>query len=45
MEIKQIQSASKKKNLGFALISFKNKDCVYETIDEIDLVKQNLMQD
>lgn len=39
VEIKQIQSSSKKKNLGFAFISFKNKDCVYETIDEIDLVK------
>lgn len=39
VEIKMIQHASKKKNLGFAFISFKNKDCVYETIDEIDLVK------
>jgi RNA recognition motif-containing protein len=44
-EIKKIQHASKKKNLGFAFVSFKSKECVYETIEEIDLVKQNLMRD
>lgn len=43
--IKRIQHDSKKKNLGFAFVSFKNKDCVFETIDEIELVRQNLMTD
>jgi len=37
--------ASRKNNLGFAFISFKSKDCVIDTIDEIELVKQNLMSD
>lgn len=44
-KIKQIQQECKKQNLGFAFISFKNKDCVLETIDEIELVRQNLMSD
>jgi hypothetical protein len=44
-QISDIQAQSKKKNLGFAFISFKEKDCVVETLEEIELVKQNLMND
>jgi len=44
-QIREIQASSKKNNLGFAIISFKSKDCVTDTIEEIDLVKQNLMND
>ena len=31
--------------LGLAFISFKEKDCVVETMDEIELVKQKLVKD
>ena len=34
-----------KKNLGFAFVSFKEKDCVTDTLEEIDLVKLNLIDD
>lgn len=31
--------------MGFAFISFKDRGCVTETLEEIDLVKQNLAGD
>lgn len=40
-----IKQSSKKKNLGIAFISFKERDCVTDTLEEIELVKQNLMND
>jgi len=43
LEIKEIQQNSQKKNMGFAFISFKEKDHVQETLEEIELVRQNLM--
>ena len=42
-EIKEIQKESLRKNMGFAFISFKEKDHVQETLEEIELVRQNLM--
>jgi hypothetical protein len=43
--IRDIQAYSKKSNLGVAFISFKQRDCVTETLEEIGLVKLNLMAD
>jgi len=37
--MKAIQDESKKTNLGIAFISFKEKDCVSDTLEEIELVK------
>jgi hypothetical protein len=31
--------------MGFAFISFKEKDNVQETLEEIDMVRQNLMSE
>lgn len=31
--------------MGFAFVSFKEKDCVTDTLEEIDLVKLNLIDD
>ena len=38
-KIKNIQNESLLKNLGIAFICFKEKDCVTDTLDEIELVK------
>ena len=44
-EIIKIKQNSLKKNLGIAFICFKEKDCVAETLEEIELVKENLLND
>jgi len=44
-EMQEIQAKSKKENLGIAFISFKQRDHVADTLEEIELVKQNLMND
>jgi len=44
-EIGELQARSKKANLGIAFISFKERDCATETLDEMELVKQNLTED
>ena len=31
--------------MGIAFVAFKDKDCVWETLDEMDLVKQRLAED
>lgn len=43
--MKSIQENSKKQNLGIAFISFKDRDCVFDTLDEIELVRQNMLND
>ena len=42
-EIEKIQHDSKKQNMGFAFVSFKERRCVMETLEEIELVKQDLI--
>ena len=44
-EIMQVKQRNGARNLGLAFISFKEKDCVVETMDEIELVKQKLVKD
>ena len=44
-EMKTIQENSKKQNLGIAFISFKDRDCVYDTLEEIELVRQKMLDD
>lgn len=45
IKIREIQEQAKKMNLGIAFISFKDKECVYETLDEIELVRQRMLDD
>ena len=44
-KMKEIQEQSKKRNLGIAFISFKDRDCVYDTLEEIELVRQRMLED
>lgn len=32
-------------NLGIAFISFKDKECVFDTLEEIELVRQKMLDD
>lgn len=43
--IKDIQARSQNRNMGIAFVSFKERSCVADTLDEIDLVKSNLSGD
>ena len=39
-----IFTMSETSNMGIAFVAFKDKDCVWETLDEIDTVKHKLIE-
>ena len=44
-ELKFVQNLENNKNAGIAFVSFRDKDCVIQTIDEIDIAKLKLAEE
>jgi hypothetical protein len=40
-----VQNLENNKNAGIAFVSFRDKDCVIQTIDEIDIAKLKLAEE
>jgi hypothetical protein len=42
-QLDRLKDQSEKENLGMAFVSFKNKDCVLDTIEQLDIIKNRLV--